>query len=72
VSAPAAEALTALLSRYVDPALEQTGRLVDVPPAVAARYLRLLPADLVGARLNLVQPPMTWLVALTAELPRAD
>jgi hypothetical protein len=39
---------------------------------VAARCLRLLPADLVGARLNLVQPPMTWLVALTAELPRAD
>jgi len=35
VSAPAVEALTALLAGYSDP--EQPTRLLDVPPAVAAR-----------------------------------
>ena len=41
---------------------------MDVPPEVAARALELLPADLAAARLNLVAPPMTWLVAQAAEL----
>ena len=42
---------------------------MDVPPEVAARALEFLPADLAGARLNMVQPPMTWLVAQAAERP---
>jgi hypothetical protein len=65
VSAPA-DALTALLAPYADPALP--GRLVDVPPPVAARALELLPPDLAAVRLNLVQPPMTWLVERAPEL----
>jgi hypothetical protein len=36
VSAPAAEALTALLAVYVDLALAQAGRLSHVRPPVAA------------------------------------
>jgi hypothetical protein len=44
VNAPAAEALSALLDRYADPALATDGRLVDVPPLVAARALELLTA----------------------------
>jgi hypothetical protein len=68
VSAPAAEALTALLAAYLDPDLRPAGRLVDVPPSVAAQALELLPLDLPAARLNLVQPPMSWLVAQAAAL----
>ena len=62
----AADALTALLAPYADPALP--GRLVDVPPDVAGRALRLLPSDMRTARLNLSQPPMAWLAAVAAEL----
>jgi hypothetical protein len=62
----AADALTALLVPFADPALP--GRLVDVPPDVAARTLHLLPSDMRTARLNLSQPPMAWLVATAAEL----
>jgi hypothetical protein len=62
----AADALAALLAPYADSALP--GRLVDVPPDVAARALDLLPPDLRTARLNLSQPPMAWLVATAAEL----
>jgi hypothetical protein len=68
VTAPAAEALTALLAPYTDPTLGQAGRLLDVPVPVAARALGLLPSDMVGARLNIVRPPMTWLVQLAGEL----
>jgi hypothetical protein len=39
-----------------------------VPPALAARALQHLPADLAAARLNLVQPPMTWLVEQAGQL----
>jgi hypothetical protein len=55
-----ADALASLLEPYADPAL--AGRLLDVPPDVAGRALELLPRKLAAARLNLVQPPMTWLV----------
>jgi hypothetical protein len=68
VSGPAADALRALLAEYVDPVLTPAGRLLDVPPPVAARALELLPADLGAARLNLVRPPMTWLVELARQL----
>jgi hypothetical protein len=61
--------LRTLLAPYADPAPGQAGRLVDVPVSVARQVLELLPADLVDARLNLVRPPMTWLVQLAAELP---
>ena len=71
MSAPPASALTALLTAYVDPALPQAGRLVDVPASVAVRCLRLLPADLADTRFNLVRPPMAWLVTQAAELPGA-
>ena len=64
-----ATASTALLAAYTDPILAPVGRLMDVPHEVAARALEFLPADLAGARLNLVQPPMTWLVAQAAERP---
>jgi hypothetical protein len=37
MSAQAAEALTALLAAYADPALEQAGGLVDVPVSAAGR-----------------------------------
>lgn len=66
MSAPAAEALDALLAAYADPELPP--RLVDVPAAVAAAALGALPADLAGARLNLTQPPMTWLVDQAGQL----
>ncbi|MGY1775412.1 hypothetical protein ACI8AV_06100 [Geodermatophilus sp. SYSU D00804] len=36
-----AAALTALLAAYIDPALAPVGRLMDVPPEVAARALAL-------------------------------
>ncbi len=47
-----ATALTALLAAYIDPTLAPVGRLMDVPPEVAARALEFLPADLAGARLE--------------------
>jgi hypothetical protein len=62
VSAPASDALSALLAAYLDPHLASAGRLLDVPPPVAAQALDLLPPDLAATRLNLVRPPMTWLV----------
>jgi len=64
------EALTALLAPYADrdPDLAAAGRLVDVPPAVAAAVLEYLPADARGARSNGAQPAMTWLAAQAAEL----
>jgi hypothetical protein len=62
----AADALTALLAPYADPAVPT--RLVDVPPDVGGRALDLLPSDMRTARLNLTQPPMAWLVAVAAEL----
>ena len=68
MSAPAADALTALLAQYGDPAPAQAARLLHVPPPVAARALELLPADLPTARLNLVRPPMTWLADQAAQL----
>jgi hypothetical protein len=69
VTPPGADGLAALLAPYADPAPGQAGRLVDVPVSVGRQVLDLLPADLVGARLNLVRPAMTWLVPLAAELP---
>ncbi|MGY1838434.1 MULTISPECIES: hypothetical protein [unclassified Modestobacter] len=66
MSAPAAEELRALLCGYADP--DQATRLLDVPPAVADRALQHLPADLAAARLNRVQPPMTWLVEQASHL----
>jgi hypothetical protein len=39
-----------------------------VPPAVAERALTLLLPDQRTARLNLVHPPMTWLVQLAREM----
>ena len=68
MSVPIADALAVLLAAHVDPGLAAAGRLVDVPPPVAARALQLLPADLPAARLNLVQPPMTWLVERAGQL----
>jgi hypothetical protein len=48
-----ATALAALLAPYADPDPEtgRLGRLVDVPPHVAAQALALVP-DLAGARMN--------------------
>jgi hypothetical protein len=63
-----AGALDALLRPYADPDPQQVGRLIDVPPAVAAKALAHLPADLAEARLNMVQPPMRWLVQVAAEV----
>src|SRR3954470_15585700 len=64
------EALTALLAPYADPDpdLASVGRLVDVPPAVAAAALEYLPTDARDARPNGTQPAMTWLAAQAAEL----
>lgn len=59
--------LAALLESFADPDPGQTGRLVDVPPGVAAAALELLPDDLRIARLNGTQPPMRELAALAAE-----
>jgi hypothetical protein len=61
--------LAALLGGYADPAPDQATRLRDVLPADAARALKLLSADLAGARFNAVRPPMTWLVEQAAQLP---
>ena len=61
-----ASALAALLAPYSDPDLP--GRLLDVPPEVAAEALELLDADLGTARPNRVQPPMQWLVRQAAAL----
>lgn len=60
----AAAELAALLAPFVN----SSGRLVDVPPSVAAEALSLLPGDLAHDRLNGVQPPMTALVLLAKEL----
>jgi hypothetical protein len=68
VSAPTADALSALLTAYLDRALAPAGRLLDVPPPIAGQALELLPPDLATARLNLVRPPMTWLVEQAAQL----
>jgi hypothetical protein len=59
--------LAALLEPYADPNPGQAGRLLDVPPGVAAAALALLPEDLRVARLNGSQPPMRDLTALAAE-----
>jgi hypothetical protein len=64
----AASALAALLAPYADPDPSHGPRLLDVPPAAASQALDHLPDDLTTARLNLVQPPMRWLVALAADL----
>jgi hypothetical protein len=61
-----AAALGALLAPYADPTLP--GRLLDVPAPVGARALAQLPADLAAARINLVRPPMTWLVEQAGQL----
>jgi hypothetical protein len=63
-----ARALTALLAPYADPDLQQVGRFVDVPPAVAAHALQLLLPEQRSARPNLMQPPMEWLVEQAREL----
>ena len=60
--------LTALLAPYADAGAGQTGRLLDLPPAVAKAALALLPEELRAARLNLCQPPMSWLVAVADDL----
>lgn len=62
-----AEDLAALLEPYADPNPGQAGRLLDVPPGVAAAALELLPEDLPVARLNGTQPPMRDLTALATE-----
>jgi hypothetical protein len=64
----AASALAALLASYADPDPSQGPRLLDVPAEVGAQVLAMLPEDQVTARLNLVQPPMNWLVAHCADL----
>jgi hypothetical protein len=64
----AASALAALLAPYADPDPTQGPRLLDVPAEVGAEVLAVLPEDQVTARLNLAQPPMTWLVAQCADL----
>jgi hypothetical protein len=71
VTSKGADTLAALLAPYADRAPGQAGRLVDVPVSVARHVLDLLPADLVGGRLNLVRPAMTWLVQLADQLPLA-
>src|SRR4051794_25110007 len=70
VEAPEVESLAALLAPYADPDpdLASVGRLVDVPPAVAAAAPEYLSADARGARPNGTQPAMTWLAAQAAEL----
>lgn len=60
--------LAGLLGRYADRSSGQLGRLVDVPPPVAAAALRLLLADQVDGRCNGVQPSMRWLVQQAGEL----
>jgi hypothetical protein len=60
--------LAALLAPYADPDPTQGPRLIDVPAGVGAQVLAMLPENQVTARLNLVQPPMTWLVAQCADL----
>ena len=68
VTSPRSAALTALLAPYADSDLAMAGRLVDVPPAVAAAALQHLPPDPGDARPNGTQPPMTWLIAQAAAL----
>jgi len=61
-------ALAVLLAPYADPDLQLVGRFVDVPPAVAQQALQLLLPEQRTARLNLVHPPMTWLVQLAEQM----
>jgi hypothetical protein len=56
------------LAPYADPHLAAAGGLVDVLPEVAARAVDLLPADQAAARLDLVRPPMRWLVDVAVDL----
>jgi hypothetical protein len=63
-----ARSLAALLAPYGDPGLQQVGRLVDVPPAVAEQALRFLLPEQRTARPNMTQPPMAWLVEQAREL----
>jgi hypothetical protein len=63
-----ARRLAALLAPYADPDPQQAGRLVDVPPAVAEQALQLLLPEQRTERLNLTQPPMTWLVEQARQL----
>ncbi len=58
-----ASVLAALLAPYADPTPGQAGRLRHVPPPIAAQALSVLLPDQRTTRLNLVQPPMTWLVS---------
>jgi hypothetical protein len=66
--AGAGSALAALLAPYADSTPGQLGRVVDVPPTVAATALQLLSGDKVVGRCNGVQPPMSWLQQRAAEL----
>ncbi|MBB3084216.1 hypothetical protein [Geodermatophilus sabuli] len=59
--------LADLLAPFADPDLTQAGRLLHVPPHVAATALGRLPADLCSARLG-AAPPMSWLVALATDV----
>jgi hypothetical protein len=69
MSTPAtALALAELLAPYADPDPRQGARLVDVPPAVAAAALDLLPAELGTGRPNGIQPPARWLVTAATDL----
>ena len=63
-----ASVLAALLALYVDPDPGQAGRLLHVPPRIAAQALTVLLPDQRTARLNLVRPPMTWLVQLAEQM----
>jgi hypothetical protein len=60
--------LSALLAPYADADPGQRGRLVDVPPTVAAEALQLLLVEQVDSRCNGTQPPMRWLVKQAAAL----
>ena len=63
-----ARAVADLLAPYADPDPQQAGRLLHVPPRICERALALLLPDQRTARLNLVQPPMTWLVQLAERM----
>ena len=63
-----ADPVAALLGAYIHPDPALGPLVIDVPPATAAQVLDLLPVDLATARLNGVQPPMRWLVAVAADL----
>jgi hypothetical protein len=63
-----AGALAVLLAPYADPDLQLVGRFVGVPPSVAEQALQLLLPEQRTDRLNLVHPPMTWLVQLADQM----